>query len=84
MIYRFHGSIKVFMDTRVDMYDAALCSRYVAAMNGSGWNELFGEYKITETLLPKSTPLCHIIEHTPDWETIYEDDDFLISTHRAK
>ena len=25
LIYRFHGSLKVFMDTRVDRYDPALC-----------------------------------------------------------
>jgi hypothetical protein len=84
LIYRFHGAIKIFIDTRIDLYDPALCSRYVAAMSGSGWKELFEEYKIAETLLPKTAPLFQAIEQSPDWQRTYEDDDFAISTRRSQ
>jgi len=82
LIYRFRGSIKVFMDTRLDRYDRALCLRYAAATMGAGWKELFGEYNITETLLPTGLPLNQAIEHDPDWKKVYEDDDFSISIRR--
>ena len=79
LIYEFDGSIKVFMDTRVDLYDAAVCRRYVAATMGSGWKELFGEYNIAVTLLPTTSSLNQAIEHDPNWKQIYQDDDFSIS-----
>lgn len=82
LIYRFHGAIKVFMDTRIDLYDPALCTRFVAALSGLGWKELFQEYKITETLLPNSTPLANIIGHDSGWKVIYKDDEFSIATSK--
>jgi hypothetical protein len=41
LIYRFRGSIKVFMDGRLDRYDPALCRRYRDSASGAGWKELF-------------------------------------------
>jgi hypothetical protein len=80
LIYRLHGSVKVFMDTRVDLYDPALCGRYVSAMAGTGWRELFSQYNIGATLLPESSQLEKAIEVDPDWKKIYDDNDFSIST----
>jgi hypothetical protein len=80
LIYRFNGSVRVFMDTRMDRYDPALCRRFVGAMAGDGWKELFQQYDITETLLPRVCPLNQEIEKSPGWKTMYRDNDFSIST----
>ena len=79
LIYRFHGAIRVFVDTRLDLFDPSLCKRFEAAMSGKGWEELFNQYNITETLLPKLSPLNQAIEKKSDWKKIYEDDKFAIS-----
>jgi hypothetical protein len=81
--YRLHGDIKVFIDGRVDRYDAALCKRYLAALSGFGWKELFAEYNIAETLLPNDAALNQAIEHDADWEKTYQDDSFSISVRRS-
>jgi hypothetical protein len=82
LIYRFHGNIKVFIDGRLDRYDAELCKRYLDAMSGVGWKELFAEYNITEALLPNDAALNRAIEHDADWEKEYQDDSFSISVRR--
>ena len=83
LIYRFHGDIKVFIDGRVDRYDAELCKRYLAVMSGFGWKELFAEYNIAEVLLPNDAVLNRAIEHDADWEKAYQDDNFSISVRRS-
>jgi hypothetical protein len=83
LIYRFHGDIKVFIDGRLDRYDAALCRRYLATSSGMGWKELFAEYNIAEALLPNASPVNRAIEHDVDWEKIYQDEGFSISVRRS-
>jgi hypothetical protein len=83
LIYRFHGDIKVFIDGRVDRYDASLCKRYLAAMLGSGWKDLFAEYNIAETLLPTDGALNRAIEHDANWEKTYQDDSYSILVRRS-
>ncbi len=83
LIYRFHGDIKVFIDGRVDRFDAKLCKRYLAAMYGFGWKELFAEYNIVETLLPNDAVLNQAIEHEADWEKTYQDESFSISVRKS-
>ena len=78
LIYRFQGTIKVFHDTRLDLYDAAFCRRYILAINGSGWKELFAEYKICEALVYKANRLNDLLEHDPDWQKVYQDEYFSV------
>lgn len=78
LIYRFRGSIKVFTDTRIDLYDGAFCRRYILAIGGSGWKELFGEYKISEALVQKGLRLNDVLEHDPEWHKVYQDEYFSV------
>jgi hypothetical protein len=77
LIYTSHGTIPVFMDTRMDLYDEPFVKRFAAALlDGIGWKELFAQYKIANALLPNDSKLALILDKEPDWKQTYRDADF--------
>ncbi|HEY9772373.1 MAG TPA: hypothetical protein V6C81_01035 [Planktothrix sp.] len=78
LIYRYDGSLKVFVDTRFDRYDPALVKSYFDALQGDHWKELFSHYNITEALLPYGLPITALVAKDPDWVKVYEDPYFSI------
>src|SRR5208283_5654667 len=74
LIYSSHGAIPVFMDTRIDLYDTALCNRFIGALiYGQGWKELFSQYKIAAALLPNECKLREVLDAEPDWKVVHRD-----------
>src|SRR5262249_47568550 len=47
LMYTSHGTLPVFMDTRMDLYDADFVNNFRdALLDGKGWEALFAQYKI--------------------------------------
>jgi hypothetical protein len=81
LIYKTHGAIPVFIDTRMDLYDADFVTRFTRALrDGEGWRELFAQYKIGAALVPNSFKLKEVLDKQPDWKPIYRDADFSLYT----
>lgn len=70
---------KVFIDTRFDMYGAALVTDYYIMKNAKlGWKELFQRYEFDWVFMP---PTAHIVKELlkdPEWKTIYSEKDAVI------
>jgi len=85
LIYATHGAMKVFFDTRLDLYDKDFVLRFIKAYNlGEGWQDLFAQYKIAAALLPNEIKLSKILAEQPDWEGAYHDSDFTLYTLKKK
>jgi hypothetical protein len=85
LIYSLRGKIKVFMDTRLDLYDVKFVERFARALNaGKGWKELFAQYKITEALISNELTLKEVLDKQPDWKPIYTDNDFTLYSHTSE
>jgi hypothetical protein len=79
LIYKLHGAIPVFLDTRLDLYNTDFVLREIKALNlGEDWKELFAQYKITSALVPNNVKLREILDGQPDWKVVYHDPDFSI------
>ncbi len=79
LIYSSHGAIKVFADTRVDLYDADFVFRHIKAMySAEAWQEIFAQYKIAAALLPNDIKLKEVLDTQPDWKAAYRDPDFTL------
>jgi hypothetical protein len=77
LIYSLHGRVPVFMDTRMDLFDAPFVKRFADAfLDGTGWKELFAQYKIAAALLPNGSKLQLILDGQADWKQVYKDPDF--------
>lgn len=78
-MYSSHGAIKVFADTRVDLYDADFVFRHIKAMySAEAWQEIFAQYKIAAALLPNDIKLKEVLDKQPDWKVAYQDPDFTL------
>jgi hypothetical protein len=79
LIYSSHGSIPVFMDTRVDLYDPDLCFRFIKVVySAENWKELFAQYKIAAALVPNNVKIREVLGGEPDWKVVYNDQDFTL------
>jgi len=79
LIYTSRGTIPVFMDTRMDLYDADFVKRFAdALLDGKGWSPLFTQYKIANALIPAGSKLQEILATQPEWKEAYHDEDFYL------
>lgn len=57
-MYRFHGSVPVFIDTRVDLYDKEFCLQFIQVVqHGTDWKPVFSKYKISSALIPNDSAI---------------------------
>jgi len=77
LIYSSHGTIPVFMDTRVDLYDADFCKLFLKVLiKGEDWKEVFAKYKIAAALVPNDVKLRTVLDEQPDWKRVYTGDRY--------
>jgi hypothetical protein len=70
---------KVFIDTRFDMYGAALVGDYYVMRNAKpGWQQLFERYKFDWVFLPTRANLVKELSRLPDWSEVYREDAAVI------
>jgi len=72
----------VFIDDRYDMYPTELTEDYVALLRGTGWEQVLEERGGRVVLWDRETQLAQLLEASPDWGTVWEDDDWIVACRR--
>lgn len=86
LIYSSHGTIPVFMDTRVDLYDPDFCFRFIKVLySAENWKGMFDQFKIAAALLPNDVhiKLNEVLAAEPDWKVEYHDKDFTLFVKKS-
>lgn len=66
--------VKVFVDTRFDMYGDELMSDYYRLRNcQKGWRKLLDKYQFDWIFLPREGSLSEMLWKSEDWSVIYND-----------
>jgi hypothetical protein len=76
-----------FFDDRYDMYPLDVSRDYVALNRGAeNWHEVLDRHEIEYLLWPSATPLGTLVQSSPDWKVVYEDDDadVLVACRRGR
>lgn len=73
LIYRFHGTRKVYFDGRSDFYGADFMKQYIElAEVRPGWQEILRSHRFTHALLPNRYSLTAALAQA-GWSTVYRD-----------
>lgn len=73
LIYRFHGSRKVFFDGRSDLYGSEFLKQYARLTQlRPGWRAQLDEFGFTHALLPNDYSLVPALEAL-GWKRLYRD-----------
>ena len=74
LIILYHPTLKVFIDTRYDMYGEHLITDYVSIMScAPGWQKLLDQYQIQFVFVPPQSDLAKKIVDLNKWSLIYGD-----------
>jgi len=65
--------LRVFIDSRADVYGDELFAAMRHAQLGRGWEELFGRWDINAAVLERTDPLVGILREHADWRVLAED-----------
>jgi hypothetical protein len=83
LIYRLYPRQRVFFDGRSDFYGPAIGGDYKDLLVGARrWPELFTRYGFEVALLPVDWPLGSILEHDPQWQSVYRDAQAVLFVRR--
>jgi hypothetical protein len=81
LIWEAQPDHPVFVDPRIDLFDAATLIKYIMVSNGGeNWQNVLDEYGI-QTIMVSPTEQAGLIEalnHSASWEKIYSDDAAII------
>jgi hypothetical protein len=74
MIWQLESPPKVFIDTRFDMYGAAIVEDYeTIAYCKPGWEQLFRHYDFDWLFINSQEPLAHAVSGSHEWQVFAED-----------
>jgi len=77
-------AIKVFVDTRFDMYGDELMSDYYRLRNcQKGWRKLLDKYQFDWVFLPREGSLTDKLRQSEDWSELYSDKESFIFKRAA-
>jgi len=79
--------LKVFVDTRIELYTQSIWQDYLSASSGEfDWEKVLKRYGINTVLLNKQEqgPLVAALQATGDWRTLYEDRYTLLARLQQK
>jgi hypothetical protein len=66
---------KPFIDGRNDFYGATLLKEFdIAGRAEPGWENVFQQFNVGWTILPREHPLNSVLELDPLWRTVYTDE----------
>ena len=77
--------LRVFIDTRIELYPTSLWQDYFTASSAQfGWEKVFSRYGINTVLISKQEqgPLVEAVKGTGRWQTVYEDQYALLARLR--
>jgi hypothetical protein len=67
-------SVKVFVDSRVDIFEySGVFKDYIDLLGLSQPEQLLDKYKIRYVLFPPDEPLTYVLQHDPRWKVLYSD-----------
>lgn len=68
------SSIKVFIDSRVDIFEyEGVLQDYLDLLELKHPDAIFTKYKIQSVLFPPGEPLAYVLSHDPAWKEVYRD-----------
>ena len=74
LIYRFHPSVKVFIDGRSDFYAPSIRDEYVGLLNSHwGWQRVLEKHDFDAALVPVDWSLASALKLDPGWRLAYDD-----------
>ncbi len=83
LIWRFHGQLPVFIDTRFDMYGPEFSNAYFKAhREGVGWRDIFEQHSIQCAMVETGSGIARILNQEPGWKRLYMDRDAAIFTRK--
>jgi hypothetical protein len=74
--------LKVFIDSRPDVYGDEIFFPALDAMRGAGWEDLFEKWSIDAAVLQRQDRLADILLHAPGWRVLAEDPGALTFSRR--
>jgi hypothetical protein len=67
-------AIKVFIDSRVDIFEyAGVLQDYIDLLGLKQPRKILDKYRICSVLFPHDEPLAYALEHDPEWRVVYRD-----------
>jgi hypothetical protein len=74
LIYRLSPGLKVFVDSRFDLYGEQFTETYLDLLYAKyGWQGTFNKYGVDTVLLPIDTPLVGALKESSRWRPVYDD-----------
>ena len=75
VIYRLFPSSQVVVDDRHDLYGEEFFKFYLKLMHAEpGWQAFLQQHEASCIVLPKEAALSSILQETPEWKAVYQDD----------
>jgi hypothetical protein len=67
-------SVKVFLDSRVDIFEyTGVLRDFLDLLGLNDPQPILDKYKIRYVLFPRSEPLTYMLQHDPKWKVLYSD-----------
>jgi hypothetical protein len=78
--YLIFQGVRVFVDSRADMYPADFLERNFRLSRGDGslLAETLAHYHIAWTIFPSASPVAATLDHSPGWRRLYGDTNAVI------
>jgi hypothetical protein len=73
VLFSAPGALRVFIDSRADVYGDELAADARNVQRGLGWKEMFARWNIDAAVLQRDDPLAAILLEEPDWQLLAED-----------
>ncbi len=67
------GRLRVFIDSRADVYGDAVAADARNIQRGRGWEEAFARWHITAAVVQRGDPLARILARHGEWQILAED-----------
>lgn len=85
LIWQAQPDYRVFVDSRIELYDARIWTDYIVASSGGGeWREILDEYGI-QTIMASPIEqggLIGVLDSSPAWSMVYQDHAAMIYTRK--
>ena len=73
VLHASHGRLKVFVDSRADVYGDEILHQAREAAAGRGWQSLFDRWRIDAAVVERTSALAAILRRQVEWTLVAED-----------
>jgi hypothetical protein len=80
-----NGHIPVFVDDRADMFPEAVFEDSIKLLDADrSWAEVLSRYHVTLVLWSATSPLAAVLEASPNWHIVYDDDEWIVAAPTSR